>query len=423
TKVSGKQKSVNNASTQKNKKTQKISDADQVKKAYSRKKKTNAADAATPSDVSPETTKATTTRKRKSKKEQKIQAKTTETSSINADVSETTSQVVTNNDDIQQPPSDSVSSTTLESSVADNQAQAVVPVKAPRKRKSKVATATTNDTKKEMNNDGESVEQSKPKRVKKAKDPNAPKKPPNAYMQFSKIKRPEIKKENPDANPKEILTLIGEAWRKMSEEERKPYQDMVKVAMIEYEEQMKSYKGLCSNSPVDGQVTMQTPDAYTPNQPLHNQEIDQQNILDTSVVPNNTNKNLSGIMVCDSSRPELSQLTVHQPLSSGVSFENYESYGQRDDMEALLDMPDVGNSYEFQTNDPSLYNNSEQLLTDIQNNRSNFDFQSTNSNSNNAQLYDNSAYQFPATMLPLAMNIQENQDARGSYFYGEQQPQ
>ncbi|CAG8709249.1 13167_t:CDS:2 [Cetraspora pellucida] len=424
TKVSGKQKSVNNAATQKNKKTQKISDADQVKKAYSRKKKINAADAATPSDVSPETTKTTTTtRKRKSKKEQKTQAKTTETSSINADVSETTSQVVTNNGDIQQPPSDSVSSTTLESSVADNQAQSVVPVKAPRKRKSKVVTATANDTKKEMNNDGESVEQSKPKRVKKAKDPNAPKKPPNAYMQFSKIKRPEIKKENPDANPKEILTLIGEAWRKMSEEERKPYQDMVKVAMIEYEEQMKSYKGLCSNSPVDGQVTMQTPDAYTPNQPLDNQEINQQNILDTSVVPNDTNQSLSGIMVCDSSRPDLSQLTVHQPLSSGVSFENYESYGHRDDMEALLDMPDVGNSYEFQTNDPSLYNNSEQLLTDIQNNGSNFDFQSTNSNSNNVQLYDNSAYQFPATMLPLAMNIQENQDARGSYFYGEQQPQ
>ncbi|CAG8601384.1 1962_t:CDS:2 [Racocetra fulgida] len=420
-KVSDKQKSVNNASTQKNKKTQKISDAGQVKKAYPpRKKKTNAADATTPSDVSPESTK--TTRKRKSKKEQQgVQAKTTETSNINADVGETTSQVVANNGDIQQPSSDPVSSTTLESSVADNQAQAVVPVKAPRKRKSKVVNATANDTKKETNNDGESAEQGKPKRVRKAKDPNAPKKPPNAYMQFSKVKRPEIKKENPDANPKEILTLIGEAWRKMSEEERKPYQDMVKAAMIEYEEQMKSYKGLCANSPVDGQ----TPDAYnayTPNQNLDTQEVDQQNILDASVVPNDTNQNLSGIMVCDSSQPDLSQLAVHQPLSSGVSFENYASYGQRDDMEALLDMPDVGHSYEFQTNDPNLYN-SEQLLTDIQNTGNTFDFQSTNSNSNNAQLYDNSAYQFPATMLPLAMNIQENQNSRGSYFYGEQQQQ
>ncbi|CAG8456904.1 3991_t:CDS:2 [Dentiscutata erythropus] len=414
TKVTGKQKtpkSVNNASTQKHKKTQKISDAGQVKKAYSpRKKKTNTADTATSSDVSPETSKTTVTRKRKSKKDQQeTVAKTTETSNIKVDVGETTTttEVVANNNGIQQQPS-----TVLESPVTDNQTQDVVPVKAPKKRKSKVVTATDNDTKKETNNDGESSEQSKPKRVKKAKDPNAPKKPPNVYMQFSKVKRPEIKKANPDANPKEILTLISEAWRKLSDEEKKPYQDMVKVAMTEYEEQMKSYKG---------QMTMSTPDAYTPKQNLETQEIEQ-NTLDASVVPNNANQNLSGIMMCDNSQPDLSQLAVHQALPSGVPFENYASYGQRDDMEALLDMPDVGNSYEFQTSDPSLFNNSEQLLTDIQNGGSTFDFQPTSSNSNNAQLYDNSAYQFPATMLPLAMNIQENQDTHGTYFYGEQQP-
>ncbi|KAF0424560.1 non-histone chromosomal protein 6 [Gigaspora margarita] len=423
TKVSGKQKSsksVNNASTQKNKKTQKISDVGQVKKAYSpRKKKSNTVDAATSSNVSPVTTKATVTRKRKSKKDQQeTVTKSTETLNINADIGETTTtDVVANNNSIQQPSPDSVSSTVLESPIMDNQTQDVVPVKAPRKRKSKVVTATTNDTKKELNNDGESAEQSKPKRVKKAKDPNAPKKPPNAYMQFSKVKRSEIKEANPDASAKELLTLIGETWRKMSDEEKKPYQDMVKVAMIKYEEQMKSYKDLCANSPVD----MPTPDTYTPKQSLDTQEIEQ-GTLDASIISNNANQNLSGIMVCDSSQPDLSQLAVHQALPSGVSFENYASYGQQDDMEALLDMTDVGNSYEFQTNDQSLYNNSDQLLSDIQNNGSTFNFQPTSSNSNNIQLYDNSAYQFPATMLPLAMNIQDNQDTHNPYFYGDQQP-
>lgn len=81
------------------------------------------------------------------------------------------------------------------------------------------------------------------KTTKKEKDPNAPKKPTTAFFAFSGEKRAEVKAENPELKPNEIASKLGAMWKEMSEDEKKPYNDMVAKDKKRYEEEMKSYGG------------------------------------------------------------------------------------------------------------------------------------------------------------------------------------
>ncbi|CAI9149099.1 unnamed protein product, partial [Rangifer tarandus platyrhynchus] len=58
------------------------------------------------------------------------------------------------------------------------------------------------------------------------KDPNAPKRPLSAFIFFSKEKREEIIKKNPELKSKlaEVGKMVGEAWGKLSEAQKKPYE-------------------------------------------------------------------------------------------------------------------------------------------------------------------------------------------------------
>lgn len=53
---------------------------------------------------------------------------------------------------------------------------------------------------------------------------SVPKRNKNAYMFFVADKREEVKNSNPDLKHKEIVAKLGELWREMSEEEKKPYE-------------------------------------------------------------------------------------------------------------------------------------------------------------------------------------------------------
>ncbi|KAG0751912.1 hypothetical protein G6F57_017189 [Rhizopus arrhizus] len=55
------------------------------------------------------------------------------------------------------------------------------------------------------------------------KDPSAPKRGLSAYMFFSQDQRPNVKEENPKASFGEIGKILGERWKALSEEEKKPY--------------------------------------------------------------------------------------------------------------------------------------------------------------------------------------------------------
>ncbi|PKC12891.1 HMG-box [Rhizophagus irregularis] len=102
--------------------------------------------------------------------------------------------------------------------------------KATRKRKSK--SNKNNDNLQIEANNHES--ESKPKRARKAKDPNAPKRPLNAYLRFSLVKRAELKQQNPGMGPKEITIMLGEAWRKLSEDEKKVITDFTTISLKRY---------------------------------------------------------------------------------------------------------------------------------------------------------------------------------------------
>ncbi|KAI8885347.1 HMG box protein, partial [Backusella circina FSU 941] len=84
-------------------------------------------------------------------------------------------------------------------------------------------------------------ESAKPARVEKKKrdkkDPNAPKRGLSAYMFFSQANREKIKQENPDATFGQLGKILGEKWKAMSEDDKKPYNDKAKADKERYEKE------------------------------------------------------------------------------------------------------------------------------------------------------------------------------------------
>ena len=65
----------------------------------------------------------------------------------------------------------------------------------------------------------------KRRRVKKPRDPDAPKRPPSSYLLFQNEVRQAMKKANPAMANHEILTNISQRWAEMSPEEKEVHPD------------------------------------------------------------------------------------------------------------------------------------------------------------------------------------------------------
>ncbi|CEG75993.1 Putative Structure-specific recognition protein 1 [Rhizopus microsporus] len=76
----------------------------------------------------------------------------------------------------------------------------------------------------------------KPARRQK-KTTTGPKRGLSAYMFFSQDNREVVKKENPSASFGEIGKLLGEKWKKMTEEQKKPYIEKAEADKKRYEEE------------------------------------------------------------------------------------------------------------------------------------------------------------------------------------------
>ncbi|GAA5859677.1 hypothetical protein JCM8547_006189 [Rhodosporidiobolus lusitaniae] len=80
-----------------------------------------------------------------------------------------------------------------------------------------------------------------PNKEKKAKDPNAPKRPPSAYLEYQNSVRDEFRNQYKDLSYSEVLKKIGLVWQQMSDEDKKPWHDITEAKKSDYAESKKAY--------------------------------------------------------------------------------------------------------------------------------------------------------------------------------------
>ncbi|MCH98748.1 FACT complex subunit SSRP1-like, partial [Trifolium medium] len=85
-------------------------------------------------------------------------------------------------------------------------------------------------------------EDGKKRKPKKKKDPNAPKRALSGFMFFSQMERENIKKTNPGISFTDVGRVLGEKWKKMSVEEKEPYEAKARVDKIRYKDEISGYK-------------------------------------------------------------------------------------------------------------------------------------------------------------------------------------
>ncbi|KAI8088028.1 high mobility group box domain-containing protein [Gilbertella persicaria] len=88
---------------------------------------------------------------------------------------------------------------------------------------------TQKDTKRAVDKDD--------KKKRSKKDPNAPKRGLSAYMYFSQEQRQSVKDANPGVTFGQIGKLLGEKWKSMSDEEKKPYNEKAAKDKERYEQE------------------------------------------------------------------------------------------------------------------------------------------------------------------------------------------
>jgi len=107
------------------------------------------------------------------------------------------------------------------------------------KKSSKVVSKPVENSDDESNG---SLDEKPKRRVKKEKDPNAPKRGLNAYMYYSKERRSTLKAERPDLKTKELSVVMGQEWNAMSEDAKRPYVVKGAADTERYEQAKASYK-------------------------------------------------------------------------------------------------------------------------------------------------------------------------------------
>jgi len=88
-----------------------------------------------------------------------------------------------------------------------------------------------------------SDEDDKPRRrVKKVKDPNAPKRAMSSFFHFSHEHRATIKAQNPDFGIQDVAKELGRIWNTMDDESKDKYVQLAQVDKGRYVVAMKEYK-------------------------------------------------------------------------------------------------------------------------------------------------------------------------------------
>lgn len=126
---------------------------------------------------------------------------------------------------------------------------------------------TVTNKKRVTNEESVTSQNSKEKNTKRKKKSKKnrngkPKRGRTAYILFSMASRKELSKNLPELKGKEIMTRIGEMWRKTSDEDKRPFVEESKEEMDRYKRAMIEWKKKSSlNS--DGDETEQTDEETT----------------------------------------------------------------------------------------------------------------------------------------------------------------
>ena len=79
------------------------------------------------------------------------------------------------------------------------------------------------------------------KNKKKVVDQNKPKRPLTAFMRYSATRRSVIRGENPQHSMIDISKIIGEEWRNLSDEDKRPFHDAAEKDHDVYKAKKKAY--------------------------------------------------------------------------------------------------------------------------------------------------------------------------------------
>lgn len=80
-----------------------------------------------------------------------------------------------------------------------------------------------------------------PKKIKKKKDPNAPKRASTAWIFYTTETRPKVHDENPDKKMTELTTIMSEMWRNLTDEDKEPYRIMEGNDRKRYKQEKEEY--------------------------------------------------------------------------------------------------------------------------------------------------------------------------------------
>ncbi|GAA5896370.1 uncharacterized protein JCM6883_006882 [Sporobolomyces salmoneus] len=92
--------------------------------------------------------------------------------------------------------------------------------------------------------DGNEEEGGKKKRAtkeKKVKDPNAPKRPASAYIEYQNDVRDDFRERHSGLPYADVLKKIGESWASMTDAQKQPYQDIMERKKESYLSNKKEY--------------------------------------------------------------------------------------------------------------------------------------------------------------------------------------
>ncbi|KAL7748050.1 non-histone protein [Sorochytrium milnesiophthora] len=102
-----------------------------------------------------------------------------------------------------------------------------------------------------MHNHGQSPHLAPPRRsltaaerrrnARRDRDPNAPKRPSNAFLYFYNLRRSELRANQPDLQTREVAKIISDGWKTMTPEQKQPYWDMHERDKLRFEAEMISY--------------------------------------------------------------------------------------------------------------------------------------------------------------------------------------